>query len=131
MLCGIMLSAGIYAQERPQQEGPPKTPEERADNITKRLTKELALTADQQTKVKAIVLERESEMKKDREAAKANRDKHDAEMKAVLTPDQYQKFEAKKAEMEQKRKQQRANGERGPKGPKDPAPANAPDPGAK
>ncbi|MCX6295787.1 MAG: hypothetical protein NTX97_06930, partial [Bacteroidetes bacterium] len=55
----VIASVKGMAQEPPKKNAPLKTPEERAENMTKRMTKELSLTADQQVKTKAIILKRE------------------------------------------------------------------------
>jgi protein CpxP len=81
------------------------TPEQRADMQAQRLTKQLGLSADQTTQVRAIALAEAQEMKTMREQAtastdrkagmeqmKATRDKYDAQLKAVLTPDQATKY---------------------------------------
>ncbi len=90
-----------------------KTPEESAAKKTKKLNNELAnskylplpLSADQQTKVKAIFLEYEQaahpiRKKHESSADKAKmkqelqsfKDKRDSQLKQVLTPDQYTKY---------------------------------------
>lgn len=81
------------------------TPEQRADMQAQRLTKQLGLSADQTTQVRAIALAEAQEMKTMRDQAmastdrkagmeqmKATRDKYDAQLKAVLTPDQATKY---------------------------------------
>ncbi len=115
VLAGMTLAAQAQEKDR-------KTPEERAKVRTERMTKELALSPEQQAKVEAINLkyadqaeviraEREAERTAKREAAEAMHAAHDAEMKAVLTADQYTKWVAKKQEAKakhlEKRKQMR------------------------
>ena len=81
------------------------TPEQRADLQAQRLTKQLGLSAEQTTQVRSIALAEAQEMQSmrgnlsagtDRQAAmqsmKVTRDKYDAQLKAVLTPDQLTKF---------------------------------------
>jgi len=87
------------------------SPDEMAKRQADRLTTELGLTADQTTKVQAILLARTQEMQamrgqardggdrsQMREQMQANRAKYDAQFKAVLTPDQYTKYIAMQAE---------------------------------
>ena len=81
--------------------GPKRTPEERASKMTERMTKELVLTADQQTKMKALLLKHEQDREARMKEEKARMEKTDAEIKAILTPEQYQKYEQKKADMKQ------------------------------
>jgi periplasmic protein CpxP/Spy len=119
MIVAIMASMTLAAQA---QEKEKRTPQERAKARTEHMTKELALSPEQQAKVETINLkyadqveamrsEREAERTAKREAAKAMHDAHDAEMKAVLTADQYTKWVAKKQEAKakhmEKRKQMR------------------------
>src|SRR6476469_9746660 len=87
------------------------SPDEMAKRQADRLTKELGLTADQTTKVQAILLARTQDMqamrgqardggdrRQMREQLQANRAKYEAQFKEVLTPDQYTKFTAMQAE---------------------------------
>ncbi|MBL7955372.1 MAG: hypothetical protein JNJ91_10060 [Flavobacteriales bacterium] len=119
MIVAVLASMTLAAQA---QEKEKRTPQERAKARTEHMTKELALSPEQQAKVEAINLkyadqveavrsEREAERTAKREAAKAMHDAHDAEMKAVLTADQYTKWVAKKQEAKakhmEKRKQMR------------------------
>ena len=71
-----------------------------------KLTKELNLTTDQQTKVGAILKEDEPQMQavQDKMAAdmKTIRDASDQKIEGVLTPDQVKKYEQMKAEHQKK-----------------------------
>ncbi len=108
MILFIVSIAAVNMNAQNEKQPPPKkTPEERADNMSKRMAKELALTADQQAKVKDVILKRERDREDGEAKRKAEMDKVDAEFKTILTPDQYQKFEQKKEEMKQKRAQKR------------------------
>ncbi|MBL7953250.1 MAG: hypothetical protein JNM62_16200 [Flavobacteriales bacterium] len=111
VLAGMTVAAQAQDKER-------KTPEERARMRTEHMTKDLGLSAEQATKVQAINLkyaDQGEELRKEREAdraearndGKALHDAHDAEMKAVLTPEQYGKWQAKKAAMKTKRMEKR------------------------
>jgi periplasmic protein CpxP/Spy len=113
----LMMSVMTIAQ--PGNPGK-KSPQERAEQQTARLTKELSLTPEQATKVKAILATKGAEMdsvrakkmaggdKKEMHADRnAAREKTDAELKAVLTPEQYTKFQA----MMQERKDKHQHGE--------------------
>jgi Spy/CpxP family protein refolding chaperone len=92
-----------------------KTPEQRADHHTAMLTKKLSLTADQQPKVRQILLAQAQEAKalkeqypttdqrKTRhEAMKSGQAKYQAQLQAVLKPDQYSKLLAMKQERHHK-----------------------------
>ena len=88
-------------------QGQAKTPEQRADRHTAMLTKKLALSADQQPKVRQILLAQAQEgqalrakypAKEQRQAhrqeMKAGRAKYQAQLQAVLSADQYGKLTA-------------------------------------
>lgn len=66
------------------------------------MQKELNLTDAQMNQMKALHEKRKAErndtMKKSIEQRNAKKEAHKAEMKAILTPEQYQKWEAKRAE---------------------------------
>ena len=88
------------------------SPEEMAERQAERLTKELGLTANQTTKVQAILLARTQEMQAMRGQARdgsgnrgqmreqmlAGRAKYDAQLREVLAPEQYTKFTALQAD---------------------------------
>jgi Spy/CpxP family protein refolding chaperone len=92
-----------------------KTPEQRADRHTAMLTKKLSLTADQQPKVRQILLAQAQEAKALKEqyptadqrktrhdAMKAGQAKYQAQLQGVLKPDQYSKLLAMKQERHHK-----------------------------
>lgn len=102
----VLAIAALSAKAQESKPAPPKkTPEERAENMTRRMTKELALSPEQQTKVKAAILKRETMREQKMEAAKTEMDKIDAEFKQILSQDQYVKFQQKREEMKKKRKE--------------------------
>jgi len=85
------------------------TAEERAAKRTEMMTKQLDLTEDQQAKIKEINLkhfqERPNHQRQVREERRQNRENmrsqmtaRDAELKEVLTPEQYEKWQEKKQE---------------------------------
>ena len=95
-----------------------RTPEQRATRQTKLMTQSLNLNADQQAKVQALNLKRITEMealrqtqKKDGNAkpngsgndGKAIRENWNNELKAILTPEQFAKYESQQAEMRNRR----------------------------
>ena len=102
-----IASVNALAQEPTKQRAPKKTPEERAENMTKRLTKELNLSADQQVKAKSVILKRELEREKMTKDVKEAHGKAKEEFKSFLTPEQFQKLEQKDAEMKKKREERR------------------------
>jgi periplasmic protein CpxP/Spy len=104
----VITSINMMAQEPQIANGPKRTPEERASKMTERMTKELVLTADQQAKMKAIILKREQEREARMKEEKLRMEKLEADIKAILTPEQFQKFEQKKSETKQNFKNKRA-----------------------
>jgi Spy/CpxP family protein refolding chaperone len=100
-------------------QGQHKTPEQRADHHTAMLTKKLSLTADQQPKVRQILLAQAQEgqalkakypAKEQRQAhrdeMKATHAKYQAQLQGVLSADQYGKLTA----MQQERHHKGAHG---------------------
>ena len=92
-------------------QGQHKTPEQRADHRTAMLTKKLSLTADQQPKVRQILLAQAQEgqalrakypAKEQRQAhrqeLKAGHAKYQAQLQGVLSADQYGKLTAMQKE---------------------------------
>jgi len=113
MLFGVFTFA--HAQGGGRQMG---TPEERATKMTVALTQKLTLNADQQTKVKAILLDQNAQMTKaraeagdDRKAARTKMvtlmQENNNKINAVLTEDQKQAYaayqEERKANMKDRR----------------------------
>lgn len=113
MICGLLLGVITFAQAQDGGDRKMHTPEERATKRTEQLTKKLNLTADQQTKVKAIFLDQATAMSKVREENKGDRDavmakmkaageETDAKVGAVLTDDQKKTYEEMKANMKKR-----------------------------
>ena len=115
MMIAVLAGMTVAAQA---QDKVKKSPEERAKARTEHMTKELGLSPEQASKLEAINLkyaDKGAELRKEREAERAEarregkelRDAHEAEMKAVLTPDQFAKWMAKREEMKEKRMEHR------------------------
>lgn len=103
----VALMIGAFAMstmaQQPKKEMP--TAEERAGKHTEMMTKKMGLTDDQTKKVGDINLKfakKMDEMKKMMEKAKSAKD---AEMQAVLTPEQYKQYIIQSFMMEQRMKQ--------------------------
>ncbi|PSR53558.1 hypothetical protein AHMF7605_08475 [Adhaeribacter arboris] len=94
------------------------TPEERAARQTKMMAKSLGLTADQETQLQALNLKRMQEMQalrgkyKDSGATQNNnigkesktlRENWETQLKAILTPEQFTKYQAQQGEMRDRR----------------------------
>jgi Spy/CpxP family protein refolding chaperone len=91
------------------------TPEERAKELTSLMQKELGLTPDQLSKMEALNLKYAKEMepilkgsegpfKAMRQAREINQAK-EAELQQLLTPEQFEKYQAQRAEMREKLEQ--------------------------
>ncbi len=102
-------SANGTAQQG-QGGGQQATPEERAERQFKQMNELLVLTADQSAKVKPLIMERMKEQSAlrdksngDRDAMMASmktlQDTYNAKFKAILTAEQYTKYEANTAQM--------------------------------
>ena len=113
LVAAVAISFSATAQTTPPQDGgrPHRSPQEMAEHQTKRLSKELNLSADQSAKVQQIMTSRAQDMQamrgqmqpgadrsQLREQMQANRAKYDDQFKQVLTPDQFTKFTAMEAD---------------------------------
>ncbi len=127
----MLVGLSGFTQKQGGMSGDKMTPEERADMMTQRLTKQLDLTAEQQAKVKALYLgqaQKHQEMMdarkdkmmdakekmKDRRARMraemmADRKKNMEQLKAILTEDQFNKFEEMQKERQQKMRDHSGN----------------------
>ena len=87
----------------------PKDPTKMADHRAGKMAKELGLNADQEAKVESLMLAREQESTAlkakygtDRQAGrtemKAAHDRYEAQLKTILTPEQFAKMDKMKAE---------------------------------
>jgi Spy/CpxP family protein refolding chaperone len=103
------IAQAQQTQQATDKPGKHKTPEERAQAMTERMSKHLGLSADQQAKVQALNLEkalkmsaiqekRVTERKKAHEEAKAYRQDWDNQLKTILTTDQYAELQKQQAE---------------------------------
>ena len=100
----LFTNAAAYQEV---QQDKPATLQERAERVTRRMTEQLGLTADQTTKIQAINLQRITEQQALRQKRHANADreammkdmralqqKYQEQYKGVLTPEQYAILEA-------------------------------------
>jgi protein CpxP len=126
-----LTSAAAYAQTAPAaaaaQTAPTtdraamRSPEQQSQNQTQRLAKELNLSADQETKVQQLMLAQRQEVQTaiqnaggDRkamgQAMRAGRDKFDGQLKTVLTPDQYTKYQQLMTQRREQMRERRQGG---------------------
>jgi len=114
----LLISLASFAQPSD------KTPQQRAQEKTQRLTSELSLTADQSTKVQNIFLQQETQAAAIKSKYASSDDKSgmraemkpiheqtDNSLKQVLTADQYTKYQAIK---EQHKGEHGGHGQRNP-----------------
>lgn len=117
VLSVAFIAVGTFAMaqqnQRMQKMDPAKMEQKRADHM-KQMQTDLNLSEAQVTKIKVLQDQRMAERKEnapqmqaERKAKmdqmKAKRDQNEAEMKNILTPAQYQKWEAMKKEKMQER----------------------------
>lgn len=116
----MTMSMSAAAQDKPttQEQRPRMTTEERAKARTQRMTQDLGLSAEQLARVEALNLKHVKEGEvlsasddKERAARRAEMNDRKAayekELKTVLTPEQFSKWEAKKDEMKAKHREKR------------------------
>jgi Spy/CpxP family protein refolding chaperone len=118
VLSAAMLAMGTFAMaqqsQKMQKMDPVKMEQKRADHM-KQMQADLNLTDAQVTKLKALhdqkMKERkenapqiQAERKAKMEQMKAKREQHSAEIKNILTPEQYQKWESARKEKMQGKK---------------------------
>lgn len=98
LMIALFVGATTFAQERKMERR-----EMSSENKVEKLTKELDLTTEQQAKAKEIFAKKAETKKAERaeamEVRKADNDAFDREFRAILTPEQAKKYDAKKAEM--------------------------------
>ncbi|WP_210521363.1 hypothetical protein [Hymenobacter terricola] len=86
-----------------------KNPAQKADHKAAKMAKDLGLTADQEAKVEKLMVDHEQEnttlkakyaadKTAGRPAMKAAHDRYEAQLKTILTPEQYAKLDKMKAE---------------------------------
>ena len=108
----------------PPATGQPKAPDQQADRRAQYLAKELSLTADQQAQLTPILLAQRQDMLalRDKMQAggrragmgqelKAAQAKYIEQIRAVLTPEQYTRFDQLKDEQRDKLRERRASGQ--------------------
>ena len=109
IMAGLMIST--YAQTADTAKAKLKSPEERATSVAKQMGKNLGISEDQKTKVHAAAFKETTAVNaakgktpEDKVAVKAARDAFMAELKTILTSEQFTKWdEFKKAQKAQKK----------------------------
>ncbi len=102
LMIALVVGATTFAQERRLERKGMSS-----ENKVEKLTKELNLTDEQQAKAEEIFAKKAETKKEKRaealETKKAENEAFDKEFKAILTPEQVKKYDAKKAEKLEKR----------------------------
>lgn len=122
-------TATSFAQMPAAPAGTQKSPDQLADRRAQYLAQELGLTPDQQARLQPVLQAQRQEMQAMREQVqtggrrrgmgqdlKASQARYDAQIKGILTPDQYSKFSQLKDEQRDKMRERRANGPGTPAG---------------
>lgn len=120
LLMSIFCTGMTFAQQHGQKNGKAKaTSEERSAQKVERMKESLDLTPDQVTKLQELQTQFAKDQEQARAAAKENlqdmkakKEAFDAELKSILTPEQYQKYK------DQQRKDKKKDGQQGKRGKK-------------
>jgi|SRR6185437_15944030 len=104
----LVVSLFSFAQQKGNDN---KTPEQRAQHKTQKLTSQLSLTTDQSSQVQNVFLQQEQQMAavkskyanaQDKSGMRAEmkpiRENTDKSLQSILTPDQYTKYQTMKEE---------------------------------
>lgn len=121
----MFLSMILHAQPREPQHK--VTPEQRAAQMVERLHKELTLTEKQQEELKTWFTRSFTQQKEESDKNRSNREAmrqfrekqreaNDAELKKVLTTEQYKKYEENQRKRQEARRNQMRQGHRGHRG---------------
>lgn len=102
----------IMAQQTPDKSADMKAKKEKREKMHEdhfnKMKTELNLTPDQEQKIKALHEQNKQEMKQNHEVMKAKmdakREQNDAQMKQILTPEQYTKWQALKEKRKAEKK---------------------------
>lgn len=101
VMIALVVGATTFAQERKMEKKAMHAQEK-----VEKLTKELDLTQEQQEKVRALFDKKNKDQKEIRAeemaVKKAENTEFDKEIRAILTPEQTKKWDAKKAEQKRK-----------------------------
>jgi Spy/CpxP family protein refolding chaperone len=126
VICQVAVLQTVLSQAHGNNKTKNHTPEQRADMHVKKMTQDLNLTSDQAPKVKSIMLDKiqkrdalkakyanSTDKKAMHQEMKTLRDQKESELKAVLTPEQYNKHLQMREQEKQKRMQDKKNGHPG------------------
>jgi hypothetical protein len=112
-LLASLLSLSALAQNDLRKN---TTPEQRAEHQTRQLTKQLGLSTEQSQRLQALNLRwaqtmnslRTEGARPERGSLRAMQQSHEADLKAVLTPEQWTTYERLRAERREKLRERRS-----------------------
>lgn len=109
----VIATISIFAQENRERR---KSPEERTERIVTRMKTDLALSDDQVSKLKPVILKREQQRDELRSKMSDARDQHrqmakesEEDFKNILTPEQMEKLKQQRKEMREKHAHQQGD----------------------
>jgi hypothetical protein len=105
LILGLSLSFSAWSQGRLSFED--RSPEEKAQAMTARLTKKLQLDETQQEEVQVLLLEQIKLREEDAERHRLEREAMAEKMKAILSEEQWLEFEQLQAERREQRQKRR------------------------
>ncbi|MGB0176266.1 MAG: DUF4890 domain-containing protein [Owenweeksia sp.] len=99
LLLVIAIGSGAFAQEK---RGKQRDPEKMATKMTEKMAEKLGLNDDQKEKLYQSNLRLAKAKKENREEMKAAGETHSAEMKEILTEDQYAEYVQQREKMKER-----------------------------
>ena len=104
LLLVVAIGSGALAQEK---RGKQRDPEKMATKMTEKMVEKLGLNDDQKEKLYQSNLRFAQAKKENREEMKAAGEKHSAEMKEILTEDQYAAYQQQREKMRERMRDHR------------------------
>jgi protein CpxP len=99
LIACFVYHTGLHAQQKKAKQ---PSPEVRAERRTEYLKSKLVLTDAQYSKVYELILQNEKTKTADQAKTKEQRSSIDKQMKAILSPEQQEKYEAMKEDRKEK-----------------------------
>lgn len=99
LIACFVYHTGLHAQQKRVKQ---PSPEVRAERRTEYLKSKLVLTDAQYSKVYELILQNEKTKTADQAKTKEQRSSIDKQMKAILSPEQQEKYEAMKEDRKEK-----------------------------
>lgn len=123
LITAVLMSLSVMLHAQPREPQHKVTPEQRAAQMVERLHKELTLTEKQQEELKTWFTRSFTQQKEESDKNRSNREAmrqfrekqrkaNDAELKKVLTTEQYKKYEENQRKRQEARRNQMRQGDR-------------------